>query len=243
MLFKTTATELRKALADLERAEKNGFMFCEAVFNVQEENSYWELGTYSDMIEKAYPTGGHFNWGRGQDVTKNNIFKDGKVIPTKERQEEMDNFPESLAVASGKIGTHRYWICNPPTGGIGGCCGYISFAKRPVIEKEYHGIMTYVPVHGGITYAEEGKFGMVYGFDTAHCDSEKFPRNDHEWIKKQIRKMLEGILVAQKVEKKYLFAKTEEEKAKYAQMVLDTDTEKENGKSFGVMMNILSGNL
>ncbi len=34
-------------------------------------------------------------------------------------------------------------------------CGYCTFPNRPVREQGYRGFMTYVPVHGGITYAEQ----------------------------------------------------------------------------------------
>jgi len=56
---------------------------------------------------------------------------------------------------------------------------------------------------------------MIYGFDTAHSDSENYPHTDKEWIKKQCEKMIKGIKMAAKVEKKYLLAKTNEEKSVY----------------------------
>ena len=238
MLFKTNAKELKKALKDIELAEKHGFMFCEAVFDLKQEDTSWEVGTYSDLIEKAHPTDGSLNWGRGQSVSKRNYFKNGKVIPTEKTKEISDNYPESKAIDSGKIGKYKYWIVPGQREGLN---GYVAFPKRPTIETGYMGILIYVPVHGGITYANKCKFGMVYGFDTVHSDSDKYPRNDKKWIKKQIKKMIEGILMAKKVEKKYLTAKTEKEKTKYAQMVLDTDKEKENQYNFGIGINMLSG--
>jgi hypothetical protein len=51
-------------------------------------------------------------------------------------------------------------------------CGYCRFIERPVREVGYKGILTYVPVHGGITYANEDEDGMVYGFDCAHAGDE-----------------------------------------------------------------------
>lgn len=234
------AKELRKALKDIEQAEKNGFMYCEAVFSQITKDDYWAVGKYSDLWEKAHPTNGGLDWGRGQDVTKHNTFKDGKVIPTEERKKEIENYPASEAIESGKILGYKYWIVPNPVVGLN---GYIAFPKRPVKEKGYMGILTYVPVHGGITYAKKGKFGMVYGFDTVHCDSDKYPRDNKKWIKKQIIKMIRGIEMAAKKEKNYLNAKTKKTKAKYAQMVLDTDRERENQYNFGIGINILSGKL
>lgn len=67
-------------------------------------------------------------------------------------------------------------------------CGYARFASRPVKEPGYKGILVYVPVHGGITYAQEAPNGsFVYGFDCGHAsdslDMEMSPeaiRLDHE---------------------------------------------------------------
>lgn len=243
MLFKTNAEELRKALKDIEEAEKNGFMFCEAVFDLTQENDTWTIGTYKDLMEKAHPTDGGLNWGRGQDVTKKNRFIDGKVVPTNEEKNRRDNYPASEAIEEGEIDGYKYYITGGAILEMSGLNGYVVFPERPLIERGYGGIATYVPVHGGITYAEQKHFGMVYGFDTAHHDSEKFPRNDKEWIKKQIKKMITGILKSKEIEEGYLTAKEPEAKANYAQQVLDTDTEKESDLNFGTMINIMSGNL
>ncbi|KKL56665.1 hypothetical protein LCGC14_2243170, partial [marine sediment metagenome] len=103
------------------------------------------------------------------------------------------------------------------------------------------GILTYVPVHGGITFARETKFGTVYGFDTAHLDSEKLPRDDHKWIKKQCKIMIDGILKAAEVEDNYLHCKTNKGKAKWAQMIQDINPSE--GYNFGVGIKLLSGEL
>lgn len=127
------------------------------------------------------------------------------------------------------------------TGGYGGGYnGYVTFPKRPTRETSYCGILTYVPVHGGITYTSEGEDGsMEYGFDTAHFDSENYPRTDINWIKDQIREMTKGILRAAEVEDKYLACKTNKGKAKHAEYVRGGEHE----PNFGEMMNILSGQL
>lgn len=79
------AEHLRKALADLERAEKNGFMHCLAVFSMVSAGRMLDQNRaeYSDMIEKAHPTDGAFDWGRFQGVSRRHRFEDGKLIPLK----------------------------------------------------------------------------------------------------------------------------------------------------------------
>lgn len=52
-------------------------------------------------------------------------------------------------------------------------CGYAVFPSRPSKEEGYNGLLTYVPVHGGITYADQREDGsMAYGFDCVHADDE-----------------------------------------------------------------------
>ena len=122
--------------------------------------------------------------------------------------------------------------------------GYARFPKRPLVEDGYDGIATYVPVHGGITYAEQTDDGFVYGFDTKHYNSDKHPINDPEWIKGQCAILVAGIKQAAKVERKYLTAKRQETKAKHAQTVLDVADEPGAGlDNFGVMLNVLAGDL
>jgi hypothetical protein len=134
----------------------------------------------------------------------------------------------------------EYWIVIAPMENT--LNGYALFKKRPVREQGYSGILTYVPVHGGITYAHEDESGMCYGFDTLHYDSKEYPRKDEGWIKKQIRIMVRGILVAKKVEKNYLRCITNKGKAKWAQMVQDVGEQKQRN-NFGVCINLLSGQL
>lgn len=132
------------------------------------------------------------------------------------------------------------WIV-PPGNAAGhrGLNGYVVYPVRPVKEDGYGGIMTYVPVHGGITYAEEDESGMVYGFDTAHHDSEQFPRNDSEWIKEQIKVMIDGIKVAAEVEQEYLASDDNNKRADLCQRVLNVQPSQ--WQNFGVMINLLTG--
>jgi hypothetical protein len=147
---------------------------------------------------------------------------------------------KSQAVEIGETLGHEYWIIpGPMSPRRGGLNGYAVYKKRPLIEPGYHGIVSYIPVHGGITYAEESEEGFVYGFDTAHCDSEEYPRNDHAWIIEQIETMIEGIHRAQIVEERYLNG-SDEEKIKCGQFVVDALNDQKN-LPWGAMINCLCG--
>lgn len=143
------------------------------------------------------------------------------------------------AVESGEMEGHNFYIV--PARFENALNGYVVFKKRPVREQGYDGILAYVPVHGGITFCEQDGSEVMYGFDTVHYNSHEFPRTDHEWIKQQILVMIYGIKIAAKVELRYLKAVTNKGKAKWAQMV--QDIQPEQSKNFGVMLNLLSGQL
>lgn len=134
---------------------------------------------------------------------------------------------------------YQYWVVPAPI--FDGYNGYIVFPKRPVKEKGYEGILSYVPVHGGITYANQDKLGMVYGFDVCHFNSDEIPKTDPKWVKEQCKIMLMGILKASEVEKKYKKVKSNEEKAEHIQKVADVNPT--NNIGFGAMINLLSGKL
>ena len=79
------AEQLRKALKEIEEAEANGFMYCQAVFHLKSYGASIDncIIEYDDLCEKAHPTKASLDWGRGQGVTKRKKFKDGKLIPIK----------------------------------------------------------------------------------------------------------------------------------------------------------------
>lgn len=81
------ATQLRAALKEIEAAEKNGFNHCLAVFKMESVGFMLHdcKARYSDLLERAHPTDGHLNWGRLQSVSKRHKFKDGKLVPIKQR--------------------------------------------------------------------------------------------------------------------------------------------------------------
>jgi len=82
MNFVINAKQLRKALKDIEKAEKRGFKYCLSVFTLAKVGPMLSdtEAKYSDMLEKAHPTDGRFDWGRFQGVSDTHIFKNGKLI-------------------------------------------------------------------------------------------------------------------------------------------------------------------
>jgi hypothetical protein len=138
----------------------------------------------------------------------------------------------------------EYWICPSPTySGGPRYNGYVCFPKRPTQETGYRGLLTYVPVHGGITYAEADDAGMVYGFDTMHDRSEDHPITDPKWIKAQCKVMAQGVLLAAKLEAEYLATPEDkpQERAVVCQKVRDLAPDME--MNFGMMINLLGGRL
>lgn len=128
-------------------------------------------------------------------------------------------------------------------------CGYCTFPKRFAVEGGYDGILTYVPVHGGITYADESDDSMTYGFDCGHCDDENNPQlRDIEWLKGECERMASAIKIAAEYEPEYLLAKTNKEKARILEEY-HKKTETELGAefdikdNFGTMIRLLCGEL
>lgn len=125
-------------------------------------------------------------------------------------------------------------------------CGYCEFPKRPVREHGYDGIITYVPVHGGITYASENvETGtMTYGFDCAHYNDDKNPNcTDEVWLKNECEKMAKYIKAIVPFEKRYLRATTNKGKAKILQEYFDSIEFEGVPDSFGVHIKLLGGEL
>lgn len=122
--------------------------------------------------------------------------------------------------------------------------GYVVFPKRdcPVgMGPRATGILEYVPVHGGITYATKDALGCVFGFDTAHHSSPHLPIAEPKWIKWQCEVMYEGIKLAGKVEPEYRKTRNNLRRAELVQPILDLIPEGE--WSMGVMLNVLMGRL
>lgn len=124
-------------------------------------------------------------------------------------------------------------------------CGYAVFPKRLCKETGYKGVLTYVPVHGGITFANEREDGsMVYGFDCAHNCSPDFPCDDFKWLFGQCAVMVKGIKAMSEIEDEYLLAEGDNEKRG---TLLDKvrDELDSNGEGFntGAALNLMGGQL
>jgi hypothetical protein len=118
--------------------------------------------------------------------------------------------------------------------------GYVCFKQKPIIEPDFRGILTYIPVHGGITYAHHDEIGSVYGYDSTHYDSGQFPIRDIEWTKKQILLMVLGIKMAARIEPEYLAADGDNQRrAELVQPLVELG----DGLNFGTMLNLLCGEL
>ena len=133
-------------------------------------------------------------------------------------------------------------------GSFGHYCGYVRYPRRPVIESGYDGILTYAPVHGGITYADESNDGtMVYGFDCNHVGDECRPEcKDINWLKQECERMAACINIAAQHEHDYLLAKNEASKAAAIDGYHREVAEKIGAvfkltENFGAMINVLGG--
>lgn len=128
--------------------------------------------------------------------------------------------------------------------------GYRFFFERPTIEQGYRGILNYVPVHGGITYAKPVKEGgFIYGFDCQHCDDdENLDCYDIEWAFKETEFMYRAISIASCFEKRYLMAKDNKKKAEiidgyHAEVKKKLSRSFELENNFGAMLGLLCGDL
>lgn len=165
---------------------------------------------------------------------------------------ETDGLETSLIVKTWQEKDIRFHLLKTPrVHSFGGhYCGYCVFPKRPVIEQGYYGLLTYVPIHGGITYARETKEGkMVYGFDCGHAGDETDQRcTDELWLTHEIETMALAILIAAKYEEAYLLAEDNEAKGTVIEAFLDKtvdvlERDLVPTDNFGVMINLLCGRL
>lgn len=82
MSFCIGAVELRKALAEIEVAESNGFNHCLAVFAMAQVGRMLTscLAEYSDLAARGHPTDASLDWGRFSNVHRSHKLKRGKLI-------------------------------------------------------------------------------------------------------------------------------------------------------------------
>lgn len=133
---------------------------------------------------------------------------------------------------------------------MGHFCGYATFSMRPTIEQGYDGILTYVPVHGGITYARRDEDGtFTYGFDCSHCNDEEDPRcRDLDWLTRETEKFVIAIPVAVAYESRYLAAEDSKAKAQvidqmHEELERDHEIRFDVKDNFGATLKLLSGRL
>jgi len=156
----------------------------------------------------------------------------------------MRGYPEAVAVKTWKFEDVECYLVLQSSGYY---CGYVRFPTRPVQEEDYEGILTYVPVHGGITYASnQAEEGMVYGFDCAHSGDEyNTTMLDTEWLTAECEAMARAIKVAAVYEQEYLNAKGDN---KRCAEILDSYQETlgrdlDVSDNFGAMINLMTGRL
>lgn len=136
-----------------------------------------------------------------------------------------------------------------------GMNGYAFFEGGPLPSAGpdfWGGLLGYVPVHGGITFARrhqevvagrsEPTAGIVYGFDTAHIDSDPMLSTNTIWLKQEIEWLIRGIEKATMVEPRYLAADSDDARMSIAQEVYDVRPAA-IGRQLGVtgMLSLLSG--
>lgn len=157
-------------------------------------------------------------------------------------------YPESKAISLWDHPDCPGVSCSVVQAELGHFCGYVRLPKRPFREQGYDGILTYVPVHGGITYADESKDGsMVYGFDCAHYNSGPETK-ELKWVKAETERLAKMLKLARRFERRYLLAKTNKGKAGVldAMALALREAGLSDGSvpmSFGTMINILLGSL
>lgn len=124
--------------------------------------------------------------------------------------------------------------------------GYVRFPKLPTFEPGTRGILTYVPVHGGITFFQEWWDGSVtYGFDTAHACSDDIPEiiSAVDWMMNETESLGRGIQIAARFERFYLNALDDNKRKARVLDRMGQFLPLDIGGNVGVMLNLLRGEL
>lgn len=126
--------------------------------------------------------------------------------------------------------------------------GYVTFKRRSMEQSGYDGILTYVPVHGGITYAggSAQDYSYTYGFDCAHADDDKDPRlRDLDFLRSECYKMAKAIIIASRYECSYELRTSQRVRAgiiaDYCNDIQKAGIELDYSKNFGFMFRLLCG--
>jgi hypothetical protein len=160
----------------------------------------------------------------------------------------MAHFPENKAELIWERDGITYALVKNSNPYLNHYCGYARFAERPVQEESYHGLLTYVPVHGGITFAHADDAGMVYGFDCGHAgDDTNQQRQDIDWLKAECERMGVAIRDAAQYEPDYLAAGDDNDTKAAVIDRYHTHLREVHGitfdlrDNFGAMLNVLFG--
>lgn len=105
--------------------------------------------------------------------------------------ERYDELPESV-----KEFIPRAWYC-----------GYVRLNRKLFRERDVNGLLTYIPVHGGISYRGVDSEGCtVFGFDCNHSDDtdDGLSKWTREAAMRETDKLALGLIVATRFEDAYL---------------------------------------
>lgn len=127
--------------------------------------------------------------------------------------------------------------------------GYVAFPKRhaPRLPATTGGLAQYIPVHGGVTYAEKDSFAAVWGFDTMHHNSASFPRTDPEWIRYECALLHHGLQVAAELWPVFRREPDPAKRAAIAQGLFDIEMAASGGVTdrlgFEALLSLLTGRI
>ena len=124
--------------------------------------------------------------------------------------------------------------------------GYVRFPKLPVVAPGIHGILDYIPVHGGITFCQEWRDDSVtYGFDTAHAISAEMGEiiNDVGWMMTETESMGRAIQIAARFEPYYLNADEDNDRKARVLDRMGKFMPVDPTGNLSIMLNLLRGEL
>jgi hypothetical protein len=127
--------------------------------------------------------------------------------------------------------------------------GYVAWPKRhgPRLPMKTGGLVQYIPVHGGVTYAVKDSFATVWGFDTMHAGSQDVERTNPDWIRYECALLHHGLQVAEGLWPKFRRERDVQKRAEMAQALLDIEPAASGGLGdrlgFTALFNLLGGKI
>jgi hypothetical protein len=153
-------------------------------------------------------------------------------------QNELEGYVRMCALLGQEPSLPQYWWC-----------GYVRMNRAMFAVPGYKGLLTYVPVSGGITLkAEDSEGCIIYGYDTNHAwDHAKAGFWTPETMTEETNRFATGLICAAKYETAYLEARTEKGKAQIIDLfhaeLRESGIEFKLTENFGAMLNVLFGKL